>query len=253
MNRRLALSPGRRVMGDLAAASRKVPRFLLRGRLSIPRALAARAALPRPRPPWTALFAKAYAMAARQHAPLRRIHASLPWPHLIESPHAQGCVMVEAASGGETLLAPARLFRAQDTPLPDLAQRLAAVKSTPHEAAPALRWMLGLSRLPWPLRRAGYGLAMGLGWPVLRLGGHYAISALGEHGAELLDSVSIVPAFLSFGPIAPDGGVALHFALDHRVLDGSDAIRALAAMQEALEGPIAEELTALLDAPPPPD
>lgn len=109
--------------------------------------------------------------------------------------------------------------------------------------------MLGLAALPWPLRRAGYALAMALGWPVLKLGGNYAISALGEHGAELLDSVSIVPVFFSFGPIAADGTVFLHFAMDHRVLDGSDAILALHAMQAALEGPLAEELLALLDAP----
>lgn len=252
MNRRIALSPGRRLMGDLSAASRAVPRFLIRGPLHIPRARAARAALPAPRPPWTALFAKAFAIAAQQHAPLRRVHASLPWPHLIEAPHAQGCVMVEAQDGQETLLAPARLFRAHDAPLHDLAARLAAVKANPRAASAALRWMLAAGRLPWPLRRAGYALAMGFGWPVLRLGGNYAISVLGEHGVDVIDSVSIVPVFLSFGPIAEDGTVLLHFAMDHRVLDGSDAIRAMAAMQAALEGPIAEELAAL-DAPPPRD
>ncbi len=253
MNRRIKLSPGRRLMGDLSAASRRVPRYLIRVPMRIPRALAARNALPGPRPPWTVIFAKAFALAAQQHPPLRRVHASLPWPHLIEAPHAQGSVMVERREGSETLLAPARLFRAHDTPLPDLAARIAAVKSGPREAAPALRWMLGLASLPWPLRRMGYALAMALGWPVLKLGGNYAISALGEHGAELLDSVSIVPVFFSFGPIAPDGTVFLHFAMDHRVLDGFDAILAMRAMQAALEGPLAEELLTLLDAPAPRD
>lgn len=250
MNRRVKLTPGRRMMADLSWASRRVPRYLIRGPLVIPRAMAARAALPAPRPPWTVIFAKAYAMAAQQRPSLRRVHAALPWPHMIEAPHAQGSVIVERVEPGEVLLAPARLFIAHDTPLPELAQRIEQVKHGPRGQAPALRWMLGLAALPWPLRRAAYALALALGWPVLRLGGNYAISVLGEHGVEVIDSVSIVPVFFSFGPIAPDGTVFLHFAVDHRVLDGSDAIFAMRAMQAALEGPLAEEMAALLDAPP---
>lgn len=251
MNRRVKLSPGRRMLADLSWASRQVPRYLIRGKLVIPRAVAARAALPSPRPPWTVIFAKAYAMAAQQRPSLRRVYASLPWPHMIEAPHAQGSVVVERAEAEEVLLAPARLFIAHDTALPELATRIERVKHGPRTEAPALRWMLRVSALPWPLRRAGYALAMALGWPVLRLGGNYAISVLGEHGVDVIDSVSIVPVFFSFGPIAPDGTVFLHFAVDHRILDGSDAIFAMRAMQAALEGPLAEEMAALLDAPPP--
>jgi pyruvate/2-oxoglutarate dehydrogenase complex dihydrolipoamide acyltransferase (E2) component len=43
----------------------------------------------------------------------------------------------------------------------------------------------------------------------------------------------------------------LHIAFDHRVMDGADAAFALRGIEHALEGPIAEELAALLDAAAP--
>jgi pyruvate/2-oxoglutarate dehydrogenase complex dihydrolipoamide acyltransferase (E2) component len=81
--------------------------------------------------------------------------------------------------------------------------------------------------------------------PLHRYAGTFAVSALGAQGAAILDSVSVLPAFLSYGPIAKDGAVDVHLAFDHRVMDGADGARALRALEVAIEVEVAPELRQL--------
>lgn len=238
-------SLGRRLMADLSWVSLRVPRCLMRARLHIPRALAARAALAAPRPPWTTLFVKGFGLAAEARPALRRCHATLPWPWMLEMEHALGCVILEGEHAGEPMVAIARFAGCHATPLPELARRLNEAKNGPAEASQSFRQFRRFALLPWPLRRLLLRLGLACGWPMVRWGGTFAVSSLGAQDALILDSVSTLPVFLSYGPIGADGGVDVAIAFDHRVMDGADGAAALRGLEHALEGALADELLAL--------
>ena len=246
MNRRvIPLSPGRRFIADLSWASLRVPRCVLRAQLSLPRAHAARAALPAPRPPWTVIFLKGFALASETQPALRRIHAMLPTPRLIEVPHAIGCIVLERDERGEPMLGLARFNEPHARPLGALAERLHSAKRGTTLEVGTHRRQERFVGLPWPLRRLLLRYALAMGRPLLRYGGTFAISALGHQGATVVDSVSVLPNFLSYGAISPAGEVEVFLAFDHRVMDGADGASALQGLQAAIEGPVAAELEAL--------
>jgi len=239
----IPLSLGRQTVADLSWASLRVPRCVMTARIAIPRCLAARAALPAPRPPWTTLFLKAFATVSITQPALRRVHATLPSPRLIEAEQAIGCIILERAD--DTGLGFARITEPHHRPLPELAALLHQAKAAPAPEEKRFGRIQRFARLPWPLRRLLLRLGLALGAPLLRYGGTFAISTVGEHGAGIVDSVSILPCFLTYGPIGADGAVEVYLAFDHRVMDGADGAAALAALQSTLEGAITAELTAL--------
>ena len=239
----IPLSPGRRLMADLSWASLRVPRCVLTVRLEVPRCCAARAALAVPRPPWTTLFLKAFAQVSAAQPALRRAYAAWPRPHLVEAEHPVGCIVLHREAEG--MLGFARIQAPDRRPLPELAALLDHAARAPLAQERRLRNMRRFAGFPWPLRRLALLVAMALAKPVLRAGGTFAISTLGSRGVDIVDSVSILPCFLTYGPIGADGGVQVHLCFDHRVIDGADGAIALAALQAALEGPVTDELRAL--------
>jgi hypothetical protein len=86
----------------------------------------------------------------------------------------------------------------------------------------------------------------GLGRQVARLFGTFAISVLGGQGATILDTIAVWPGFLSYGPIGPDGTVEIVISVDHRVIDGGPAARAIRLIGDALNGPLLAELSGLI-------
>ncbi len=243
--RRVALPPGRTVVADLSWASLRVPRCVITARVALPRALAARGAGPAPRIPWTVIFAKGMALAAEKQPALRRLHATLPSPRLLEVAHAIGCIVIERGGEEERMLGIARFTDPHAMPLPEMAAALRRAKEAPAAEVKTHRRLLRFARLPWPMRRAMLRYGLAIGTPVLRYGGTFAISAIGQRGAAIVDSVSVLPCFLSYGPIAADGGLHAYLSFDHRVMDGADGAAALAGLEAAIEGPVAEELAAL--------
>lgn len=243
--RAVPLPPGRAVVADLSWASLRVPRCVITARLALPRALAARGALPPPRIPWTVIFAKGMALAAEAQPALRRLYATLPSPRLLEVRHAVGCIVIErgAAEGG--MLGIARFTDPHAMPLPEMASALRRAKEAPAAEVKTHRRLLRFARLPWPMRRLMLRYGLAIGTPVLRYGGTFAISAIGQRNAAIVDSVSILPCFLSYGPIAADGGLDAYLSFDHRVMDGADGAAALAGLEAAIEGAVAEELEGL--------
>jgi len=239
------LSPGRRMVADLSWASLRVPRCIMTARLHLPRALAARGALAAPRPPWTAIFAKGFALLAEENPVLRQFHATLPRPRLLRLDHAIGCVMVERQHRNEPSLTLARFVQPHAMTLTELAAILHQAKTAPPESSKSFHRMLRFSRLPWPLRRLMLRVGLTFAAPLARYAGSFAISSVGAQGAQILDSVSILPVLITYGPMDAEGGVDVCFIFDHRVMDGADGAMALHGIQEMIEGPVTDELNAL--------
>ncbi len=243
MNRSwVPLSPGRRMVADLSWASLRVPRCAIAARLRVPRALSARGALAAPRPPWTAIFAKGFALLAENHPVLRQLHATLPGPRLLRLDHAIGCVMVERQHRDEPTLTLARFVQPHAMTLTELAAILEHAKTAPPEANKTFHRMLRFTQLPWPLRRLMMQVGLSFATPLARYAGSFAVSSLGAQGVQILESVNILPVLITYGPMDGEGGVDVCFIFDHRVMDGADGAMALRGIQEMIEGPVTDEL-----------
>ena len=200
--------------------------------------------------PWPVVFAKAYALVAAGSPPLRRVYVKLPWPHLYELPQSVASIIVERdwqhdGDRDEKALFLGRLKAPDTATLPNLATRMLALKSAPIDSIADFRRALAIARLPLPLRLLLVWLSLNIGRQVPNFMGSFAISALGSHGAAIIDTISVWSSFLNYGPIAPDGGVDVYLSVDHRVIDGGLAARAIRALEAALNGPVLDELRAL--------
>ncbi|HET7883324.1 MAG TPA: hypothetical protein VFL55_20730, partial [Acetobacteraceae bacterium] len=199
--------------------------------------------------PWPVVFAKAYALVAAESPPLRRVYVKLPWPHLHELPQSVASIIIERDwphnGDSEKALFLGR-FKAPDTAaLPNLATRLLALKSAPIDSITDFSRALAIARLPQPLRLLLVWLSLNIGQQVPNFMGSFAISALGSHGAAIVGTIPVWSSFLNYGPIAPDGGVDIYLSVDHRVIDGGPAARAIRALEVILNGPVLDELRAL--------
>ena len=243
--RMVALSPPRRILTDLSHASLGYPRATLRTRIGVGALLAPRDAA---RIPWPVVFAKAYALVARDMPHLRRVYVKLPWPHFYELPQSVASIIIERdwpeAAPTEKALFLGRLKDPAGASLAELAAAMRRHKTAPIASIPDFRRILALGAMPLPVRRAGLWLALNLGRQVPNFFGTFAISALGSHGAAIVDTIPVWSGFLNYGPIDADGGVDIYLSVDHRVMDGGHAARAITAMERALNGPILAELLA---------
>lgn len=245
--RRIPLSRPRRILTDLSHASLAFPRATLRTRIHIPALIAPRESAPRgARIPWPILFAKAFALVAQDMPHLRRVYAKLPWPHFYELPTSVGSIIIERdwpeVAPTEQALFLGRLKDPASTTLPDLAAAMRHQKTAPIDSIADFRRILMLAGLPLPLRRAGLWLALNLGRQVPNYFGTFAISPLGSHGAAILHTIPVWTSFLNYGPIDETGGTDVYLSVDHRVMDGGHAARAITAMEAALNGPVLAEL-----------
>src|SRR5438876_9064057 len=96
----IGLPPTRRVQNDFLFFANRTPIVSMQRRMALAALVETRRSC-RHRPPWTALFLKGYALLAQEFPELRRVHISLPWPHLYEYPSSVGMVAFERKSGGE--------------------------------------------------------------------------------------------------------------------------------------------------------
>jgi hypothetical protein len=236
-------------VADLSHLSLGSPRAVLLGRIDVGKVRDARM-VAAPRIAWTALFMKAYGLVAREVPELRRIYVKLPWPHAYELPSCVAGLVVEREIAGEMGLLLARFRHPADTPLAVLHAGIRAAKTGELSANRAFRQALGLARLPWPLRRSLLWVGLNLDRQVPNFFGNFAISVLGGQGATILDSIAVWPSFLSYGPIASDGTVDVVLSVDHRVIDGRPAARAIRLIGEILNGAVLDELRCLIKSLP---
>jgi hypothetical protein len=242
--RKIALSLPRRLIVEHLRLSMGVPTCTLVGTLELLPLVAARGRLVE-RPAWTAIFAKALALAGQTVPELRRIYVKLPRPHFHELPYSVASVVVERDFGGEPALLYALVKAPETLGLPALSERIRQAKTAPLEAFKNLRLALMVARLPQPFRRLAVWLGRNIGRQAANQFGSFGISTVVMDGIRFPDPVIPWTSFLIYGPIGADGRMELTFAFDHRVLDGSHAVAAFQALQAALSGPILAELEGL--------
>lgn len=242
VGRRIPLSLPRVWIGDFLAAARRVPTVPVQRRMRLGDLAEARR-LRLPRPSWTALFTKGFALAARALPELRRSYLGGPGACLYEHARSVGSVAIERPYLGESAVFFARLEEPADQSVAAIDRHLAHCRAAEPASVGPFRRLIRYSRLPRPVRRllwwAGLNVSGGLRE---RMFGTFGVSAYSALGAESLHPLSPLSMTLTYGAIDADGGVDVRLVYDHRVTDGAAVARALSRIEAELNGAVTREL-----------
>jgi hypothetical protein len=244
----VVLSRPRRLIGDLMHFAAGVPSVPVQRRMQLAPLVAARRA--GTRPPWAALFAKAFALVAAGVPELRRAYCKFPRPHLYEYPVSVASVAVEREVEGERAVLGVRVIDPAGRPLDDMVRAVRRGQTAPVEEVKEFRRALRFSGLPRPARRLLWWIALNYGRIRPNYFGTFGISSYAALGAESLHPISPLSYALTYGAIGADGAVDVRLIYDHRVTDGATIARALVELESALNGPVLEEVESGVPAPP---
>jgi hypothetical protein len=190
---------------------------------------------------WSVLFLKAYAMLARDCAPLRQAYLRWPWPQLYEHPTSVAMLAINRDEGESERLYWGRFQEPESQPLSRLQDQLDRYKTEPAETA--FRRQEQLSRLPWPIRRLVWWLGLNVSGRLrARQLGTFGLSTLAGQGAVNRYHPTCLTTSLTYGPIDASGHSLVTILFDHRVADGACIARALRDLEALLKGPITREL-----------
>jgi hypothetical protein len=227
---------------ELMALSRSTPTVVVERRMSLAALVAARRTWPN-RPAWSTIFVKAYATVAARWPVLRQSYMSFPWGRLYEHPISVASVAVERTVDGEDVIFFAQVRSPEEKSLAELEAFLRQCKEAPLETIGPFRRELRLARTPWPLRPLVWWVASNFsGKQRAQMLGTFGLTSLGSLGAGVLRVISPLTTNLHFGIMDERGDLDVRLSIDHRVLDGATAARALIELEEVLVSEILEEL-----------
>lgn len=243
--RTFGLSLPRRWVGDLLAVSASNPLITFERRMNLAAVAEARAAAT-PKPAWSLLFTKAYALVSQRRPELRRAYIPWPRPHLFEAETSLAALAIEREFAGE----PAVFFGLIRTPdrqaLPDLVGHLERWQRDPIESLGDFRRLLRMSRWPRMFRRAlwYYGLNTS-GERRAKHFGTFGVSVTAGLGAAGKNLISPLTTTLNYSPFDADYNLDVRLHFDHRVLDGAVVARAMTDLESTLNTEILAELHSL--------
>ncbi len=242
--RAIRLSKPRRMVIDLLYFAKELPTVPVQRRMALASVVAARAAC-RNRPQWTAIFTKAYALTAREFPELRRAYVKIPWPQLYEYPVSIANIGFERDYRGEPSFFSRCIKDPAGRSLAELQEFIGYGATAPIEEVKDFRRSLLVSNLPRPLRRLLWWIGLNIGRGRGNYFGTFGVSVYSALNAESLHPLAPLTVVMNYGVIADDGKVNVRIIYDHRVMDEATVARALAKMEQVLNGPIVDELRTL--------
>ena len=240
----IAISPFRKLVGDLMYFSQKVPAVTVDRRMNLAALVAARLECT-PRPMWSSLILKAYSLVAARRPELRRCYMSFPWARFYEHPKTIATINVCRRVKDEDVVLQVLIRSPDNRSLTELDAIVRRYQETPVEEFSSYRRVTRVSHLPGPMRRF-------LMWATLNLFGRrrghnfgtFGMTSVAAHGAGVLHLIPISP-MLHFGLFDERGCLDMRFTFDHRVLDGAPAAETLAEVEATLLGEILDEVKSL--------
>jgi hypothetical protein len=239
-----AISHFRRLVVDLMHFSAKVPAVAIERRMPLGPLVMARNAR-NPRPTWTALFAKAFAMVSARTPALRTAYLKFPWPHYYEHTSTVATLNIDRQLADERIVLCVPVRRPENRSLEEIDAIIRHYKQEPVENIKSYRRAVRLSKLPWPLRQLAWWASLNvLGRIRCHTFGTFGITTIASAGSGVTQLIPLLSSTLFYGLFDAAGNLDMRMALDHRVLDGMAAATALADMEASLLGPILEEVRA---------
>lgn len=246
--RAIPLSVPRRIVVDYLRHVRRIPSAPIEMRMCLDEVMAVRAACA-DRPPWTAIFVKAYALAARDMPELRQAYITLPRPHIYEYPTSVAGLAVEREIAGEKAVLTCLIKDPASLDVAEIGRRIRYAASAEVESVKDFARILRIGRMPGPMRRIAWWLGMNIGRQRGNYIGTFGVSVFSGLRAEAPYPMSAWGMLLSYGIFDEEGNLPVRLTFDHRLMDGSTVARALARIEEALKGPVTDELRVLAAAP----
>jgi hypothetical protein len=246
--RKRALSLGRRMSCDYLHFAARVPTAGVERLMRLPDVAEARRQAS-PRPSWGAIMTKAFALAARNHPPMRQAYFSFPCGHLGTYESQIASVIVDRRVGDEDILFFGHLVSPENQSLRALDGHLRRYKQEPVKTFRGFREAMMVGRLPRLLRRCLWWLALNaLPRRRARHFGTFGVTSMSPFGAKTMAVPTIWTALLHYGVITPTGEVPVAVAFDHRVMDGALLGYTLLEMEQALHHELLAELRTMRDA-----
>jgi hypothetical protein len=239
--RAIPLSVPRQIIIDLMHFASRVPSVPAERRMNLSAVVAARQRCT-PRPSWSAIFIKAYALVAREVPELRRIYFGLPWQRCVEFAHSTASVAIEIQYGGEAAVFPCVIDDPASLPLAGISDTIRKAVESPADNIPLFDTYLAVAKLPVLVRWAVSSIVFNMPARRATRFGTFALTSVASHGTELLHPLSAWPTLLTYGVLAADGTIAVRIVFDHRVMDGYTVARVLLRLEEMLNGAIVREL-----------
>jgi len=238
----IRISPFRKLVIDLMSFSQKVPAVTVDRRMNLARLVAARQRCA-PRPTWTGLFTKAYALISAREPLLRRCYMTFPWPRFYEHPKNIATLNIGRKVDGESIILHAHMRSPENRSLVEIDAIIHHFMNTPVEEIDSYRRVRRVSYLPGPVRRL-------LMWATLNVFGRrrchnmgtFGLTSVSAHGAGILTLVPLLTSTLFYGVFDEKGCLDVRLAFDHRVLDGALAADCMLHLEGALLGEILEEV-----------
>ena len=238
------ISTPRRFIIDLMRASVGVPFVSLSRPLNVRQLVEARAVTARP-PGWAAIFVKAFCLVAKDEPVLRTLYAKWPWPRFYELPRSIAMVAIARVEDGEDCVLPERVARADELPLGEIDAQIRRAKDAPIEEIPAFRRIVKATRLPMPLRRLLWAVALNIGRLHANNFGSVTVTSVAAYGGGQLHAISPGPFVLSYGRLAAEQTIDVVIRWDHRVSDAALIAKVLSRLEQVLNSEIAAELRKL--------
>jgi hypothetical protein len=240
----IPLSLPRRFVNDLLHFSRRIPSVPMERNMDLSAVIAAREQTA-PRIAWSAIFLKAYGIVCERRPELRRTYLSLPWGHLHEHPLNVAAMAVERPYEDGTGLFFLKISRPERLPLETLDNLIRAHKEAPLDEVDSFRQALWFSRLPSPIRRLLWWLALEVDGSCKAYHfGTFGVSAAASLGAAGLHILSPLATTLNYSRFDEAGRCDVRITYDHRVFDGGAIARALVELEQVLASEICQELQA---------
>jgi hypothetical protein len=240
--RSLPLSVPRRIVNDLMYFSRPVPTIPAQRRMGLRQLVSARAQSSE-RVPWPAIFAKGYGLVAREMPELRRVYLRYPLPHLYEFETSIASVAIERVVDGENAVLSIIIKDPAALGLRQIGDKIKLAKTAPIDEVKDFQRMIGLAKMPLPLRRFIWWVGLSVGRQRGNYFGSFAISVVSGLGTDITHARSPFPVLLNYGVFDASGDVDVRVVFDHRSLDGAVVARALQRLEEVLLGCVLDEIS----------
>jgi hypothetical protein len=203
--------------------------------------IAARDAIPY-RPAWVGIFAKAYAMVAREFPPLRRTFVKWPWPHLYEYPVSSAAITINRDYNGEPCVVPLVIKDPASLPIKTISGMVDEYATAPMTSIRSYQRLIAIGRLPGVFRRPIFWFGFNSSRQRANHFGTFGITSVSFTRSELVYVPSPGTSVLTFGVFGDDGRTPVRIMVDHRVMDGMAFAAILTRLEEVLNGPMLEEL-----------
>lgn len=240
--RYLSVSPFRRLVADLMLLSQKVPSVTAERYMNLGELIAARQTV-FPRPTWTGMFTKAFALLARDYPELRQTYLTFPWSRLYQHHRNIATLNVERKVGEESVVLYCLIKSPEHRSLEEIDAIIRHHKEDPIETVRSYRRSMTLARLPRFIRRFVWRTTLSmLGKVRAHHFGTFGLTSVCDQGAGILQLVPLLTSTIFYGLFDKTGGLDVRLAWDHRVFDGAQAARILVDLEATLKREILQEV-----------